>query len=425
MNSPNENNHNKYIEFLDKHKTYPHLTSTDIITIINTSNLHYSLVCSNFQKTQREHEISKWLLFELQPPLSLPLPLLLQKEQVLIDEQIVSIEKRLKELEEIATQKKPKEKINIEDTINNVGDLLHILKTYIVDDTKEYNIDLVKLNSVKPELEELNNMIGMEELKSSIIDQLFYFMQDLHLSPSGGGDFKHTVIYGPPGTGKTEIAKIMGRMFSKIGILKNNVFKKVVRNDLVAGYLGQTAIKTSNVIKECLGGVLFIDEAYSLASSNESDSYSHECIDTLCEALSAHKDNLMVIVAGYEDEMNNLFFKANKGLHSRFIWRFKIESYSAHQLSQIFQKNVHDAVWTLHTVPSDKWFDSKKDVFLHFGRDMEILFLYTKICHARRIYGKQSEVRKSISLDDLEAGFKMFQKNIHKKEAVKYPHFYL
>ncbi len=94
-----------------------------------------------------------------------------------------------------------------------------------------------------------------------------------------------------------------------MGILKNNVFRKVTRNDLVAGYLGQTAIKTKNVIQDCLGGVLFIDEAYAMANSYEDDSFSKECIDTLCEALSDHKNNLMVIIAGYENELNNSFFR--------------------------------------------------------------------------------------------------------------------
>ena len=80
------------------------------------------------------------------------------------------------------------------------------------------------------------------------------------------GDFMHTVIYGPPGTGKTEIAKIIGKIYCKMGILKKGTFKKVTRSDLIAGYLGQTALKTKDVINECLDGVLFIDEAYSLGN---------------------------------------------------------------------------------------------------------------------------------------------------------------
>jgi hypothetical protein len=321
-----------------------------------------------------------------------------------------------------------KEKIYIEGTIGNISDLLRVLNTYSLDETKEYNIDLKKLGDIRPELEELNGMIGLEEFKTSIVDQLFYFLQDLHVSHNDTSDFKHTVIYGPPGTGKTEIAKIMGRMFSKIGVLKKNIFKKVVRSDLIAGYLGQTAIKTRNVIQECLGGVLFIDEAYSLVSASGTDSYSQECVDTLCEALSDHKHDLMVIVAGYEDEMKNTFFKANRGLESRFIWRFKINDYTSHELLLIFRKKVDDSGWSLNIngVDIEKWFNSKREHFVHFGRDMEILFLYTKISHARRIYGKPPELRKQITIVDLEAGFKNFCKNtIGKKETTKYPHMYI
>ena len=116
-----------------------------------------------------------------------------------------------------------------------------------------------------------------------------------------------------PGTGKTEIAKIMGELFSNLGILKNKKFKKVTRSDLIAGYLGQTALKTRDVIKESLGGVLFIDEAYALGNQEKRDSFAKECIDTLCEALSDHKDNLMVIIAGYENDLNKCFFSYNKG----------------------------------------------------------------------------------------------------------------
>jgi hypothetical protein len=100
-------------------------------------------------------------------------------------------------------------------------------------------------------------------------------------------------------------------MYSKVGILKKDIFKKVTRTDLIAGYLGQTALKTSKVIADSIGGCLFIDEAYSLA---DNDIYSKECIDTLCEALSDHKDDLMVIIAGYENELDATFFKANSGL---------------------------------------------------------------------------------------------------------------
>jgi SpoVK/Ycf46/Vps4 family AAA+-type ATPase len=257
-------------------------------------------------------------------------------------------------------------------------------------------------------------------MKQSIVDQLLYFIQKLHKGKDSG-DFKHTVIYGPPGTGKTEIAKIIGKMYSKMGILNNSVFKKVTRSDLIGGYLGQTAIKTKKVIEECLGGVLFIDEAYSLANGEREDSYSKECLDTLCEALSDFKNDLMVIIAGYEDELNDTFFRVNRGLTSRFIWRFTMDEYNSTELMHIFKKKVIDQEWDLDDDISvkDRWFNDRKDNFKSYGRDMELLFTYTKIAHGRRIYGKDKNMRKRISLDDLNTAYDMFLKNKNvKKEKV-------
>jgi len=312
-----------------------------------------------------------------------------------------------------------KQYVEIDVSLTNLGDVLQLIENNPVKEDTEYNIDLKSLHNIKTELEQLNKMVGMKSLKSSILDQLVYFMQDLHIS-NDTSDFKHTVLYGPPGTGKTEIAKIIGKMYSKLGILKNNVFRKVTRNDLVAGYLGQTAIKTKNVIQECLGGVLFIDEAYSLANSYEDDSFSKECIDTLCEALSDHKNNLMVIIAGYENELNNSFFRSNPGLESRFMWRFKTDCYNANELKSIFQKKVDEAEWTIRESDiTDSWFEKRKEKFPSFGRDMEMLFSYTKIAHSRRIYGKAKNLRKCLNISDLDRGYEMLLENRKKEDHIK------
>ena len=122
----------------------------------------------------------------------------------------------------------------------------------------------------------------MKSLKNSIVDQILYFVQNLHRDKlNKNGDFMHTVIYGPPGTGKTEVAKIMGKIFSKMGVLSRNVFKKATRADLIAGYLGQTALKTKDLVKECLGGVLFIDEAYALGNNEKRDSFAKSLKDAV------------------------------------------------------------------------------------------------------------------------------------------------
>jgi SpoVK/Ycf46/Vps4 family AAA+-type ATPase len=276
------------------------------------------------------------------------------------------------------------------------------------------------LHKIKKPLLELNNMIGMKNLKENIVDQIIFYIQGLHTLKSNivGNDFMHTVIYGPPGTGKTEIAKIIGSIFSKMGILTKGTFKKVTRADLIAGYLGQTALKTRDVIKECLGGVLFIDEAYALGNEETRDSFSKECIDTLCEALSDHKENLMVIIAGYEVDLNNCFFNYNQGLNSRFTWRFKTDEYNAQDLYKIFLKKVNDGGWSLleNSNINVKWFEKHKKHFHFFGRDIETLFAKTKIVHSRRVFCLDSSIKKHLTIEDLDRGLEVFLKNTNKKK---------
>ena len=304
-----------------------------------------------------------------------------------------------------------KEKIIINREILDLNDLLKLLDDYPIISNTEYNIDLARIHKIKDLLIELNNMIGLHDVKNNILDQILFYVQDLHLN--NGVDYMHTVLYGLPGTGKTEIAKIIGKIFSKLGILKNDTFRKVVRSDLIAGYLGQTAIKTTKVIDEALGGVLFIDEAYALGNAEKRDSFAKECIDTLCEALSDHKNELMVIIAGYEEELNSCFFNYNQGLKSRFPWAFKTDTYTPDDLKNIFIKKVHDINWKLQ-IDKDKlldFFQSNMDIFTYFGRDMEILLLKTKIVHGRRIFCASNESKMVLTINDLENGFELFKKH--------------
>jgi SpoVK/Ycf46/Vps4 family AAA+-type ATPase len=306
-----------------------------------------------------------------------------------------------------------RETINIEAEVNNINDILKLVNTYKNDPAIKYNINIKALHDIKEPLEELNNMIGMKDLKNNIVDQILYFVQELHKGNLSSGDFMHTVIYGPPGTGKTEIAKIMGKIYSKIGILKKGTFKKVTRSDLIAGYLGQTAIKTSDVIKEALGGVLFIDEAYALGNPEKKDSFAKECIDTLCEALSDNKENLMVIVAGYEKELKESFFSFNQGLDSRFTWRFKTDDYTAEDLYNIFLKKVNDIGWEVETdskITVD-WFKKNKEYFKFYGRDIETVLAKTKIAHSKRVFCRPESEKKKITLKDLDKGFEIYLKN--------------
>jgi len=392
-------NPENFINFLDKHRERRDCRYIDFMNLLNTINYDYinnNFADTNFTGTNYYsiYSPSRWNTRS-------SYDIWMKKHEIDISTNFIA---------------KEKEKKNIDVVVEKLEDLLKIINENEYSADIEYNIDLKSLHNVKNELIKLNNMIGMNSMKKSILDQMLYFIQGLHKGQNVS-EFKHTVIYGQPGTGKTEVAKIVGEMYAKLGILKNNVFRKVTRNDLIAGYLGQTALKTRKVIDECLGGVLFIDEAYSLASSDNSDIYSKECIDTICEALSDHKDNLMVIIAGYKEELEETFFKANRGLESRFIWRFMMDKYTPAEMMKIFKKKVAENEWSFEDEEkiTEKWFIEKKNDFTSFGRDMELLLSYTKISHGRRIYGKDIEVRKKISLEDMNKGFEMMLANKTKK----------
>jgi SpoVK/Ycf46/Vps4 family AAA+-type ATPase len=320
------------------------------------------------------------------------------------------------------------ERVDICCEVNCIADLLRIVEDNPVAENVEYNINMSALHRISEPLRKLDAMVGMDSLKERVVDQIIYFIQDLHKNEKDKGDkgdkenkgdkssgvfndYMHTVIYGPPGTGKTEVAQLIGAIFSRMGVLRKNRFKKVTRSDLIAGYLGQTAIKTADVIKECLGGVLFIDEAYALGSTDKRDSFSKECIDTLCEAMSDHKSDLMVIVAGYEKDLDECFFSANPGLNSRFSWRYKIDDYTPEHLAKIYEKKAHDCGWALYEPIRADWFESNMCYFKCYGRDMETLLSRAKIAHGRRIFGSSDDQKRRLTRSDLEKGMTMFLSN--------------
>ena len=310
-------------------------------------------------------------------------------------------------------KKNPNKKINISVNITNLKDLIEMIDNYPIIENIDYNINMEILNRIKPCLIDLNNMIGIKNLKNHIVDQLLYFLQNFHKTQHHN-DFMHTVIYGPPGTGKTEIAKILGSIFSSINVLSKSSFNKVTRSDLIAGYLGQTAIKTKEVIQNSLGGVLFIDEAYSLGNNEKRDSFAKECLDTLCESLTDHKDDLMVIIAGYEEQLDECFFAYNPGLNSRFTWRFHTDKYTPNELKEILIKKIHHINWSYsEDFIDDKWFDKNYDYFLSYGRDIETFLTKIKIAHSRRVFCLDDSNKKYITKIDIEEGFKIYLANNH------------
>tara|TARA_B100001057_G_scaffold198759_3_gene199331 strand:- start:2177 stop:3358 length:1182 start_codon:yes stop_codon:yes gene_type:complete len=302
-----------------------------------------------------------------------------------------------------------KQNIFLNKPINEFNDLIKLLNEFPIVDNANFNINLDKLHDIKSELVQLNNIIGNNTIKNNILNQILFYIQNFHLKT--GINYMHTVINGPPGTGKTEIAKIIGKIFSKLGILKNGTFKKVVRADLIAGYLGQTALKTKKVIEEACGGVLFIDEAYSLGNAEKRDSFSKECIDTLCEALSDNREKLMVIIAGYEDELETCFFNYNPGLKSRFPWVFKTDKSTPGELKQIFFQKIKNINWKIEKIDNleEIFFDKYKEYFKNYGRDMELLLMKITICHSKRVFFLNNSLKTLINKEDLDNGFENFK----------------
>lgn len=318
-----------------------------------------------------------------------------------------------------------RQKIRLVVEIDDLIDLIEFSKRidvdYLISSDIEYNIDLQMLKNLLPDMINLNNMIGQNKIKNQVANLILYY--SLHLNKKED-DLLHTIIDGEPGTGKTEFAQKIAKIYLKMGVLKRDVFKKVKRSDLIAGYLGQTALKTQDILNEVKGGVLFIDEAYSLGNNSgkdSGDSYSKECIDLLNQSLTEMRDKpddyFIMIVAGYKEDLKKSFFGVNDGLERRFSINFSMESYSSNDLVKIFIKKVKDNYWNiLDDAIDEKFIEDNKQYFKYHGGDMELLFMKCKVAHSKNLIRGKNDNKSVLNKNDIIDGMKIFIDNSNVRE---------
>ena len=295
--------------------------------------------------------------------------------------------------------------------IKNIEDLIRIGNSYNSKKRKRHNLNLKNLNNLVEPLTELLNMIGMVDIKKIIFDQIIYYLQNLD---DKNVDMLHTVIVGPPGVGKTQLTHIIAKIYNRLGFLKTDNVICAKRDDLVAEYVGQTAPKTRKVLEKALGGVLLLDEVYSLSPNSEKD-FSKEAIDMINMYLSEHCHDLVCVIAGYKKPTYENFLTQNEGLARRFTHHYEIKGYNSEELTLIFKKYVEENKWSILCtndliIPI---IEKNMKQFPNFGGDMTTLFSCCKKTHSKRLLlipteNELQDTKKKLSITDIETGINLF-----------------
>lgn len=277
---------------------------------------------------------------------------------------------------------------------------------------KESRVEVISHESFEDLYTKLDSLIGLDKVKNTVRDLISYHHIQMLRGKAGlkiPNRTLHLAFLGNPGTGKTTVARIVGKMYRELGLLSKGHFLEVSRTDLIAGYQGQTALKVKEVIEKAKGGVLFIDEAYSLTENDHSDSYGRECLTELTKALEDYRKDLVVIVAGYTDLMKS-FFESNPGLKSRFNTFIEFNDYSSVELVEIFMQMCQQDDYAVSEECKQELSNiiasevSIKTGKFANGRFVRNLYEDVLMNHARRLSSSENitpEQLSSLTLEDL------------------------
>ena len=277
------------------------------------------------------------------------------------------------------------------------------MSRYLAAYINKHGRQLPSLNKVDVE-KILDEMIGMQDIKDKLREFEAYTKFKKRRAAGGKampGANTHMAFLGNPGTGKTTVARIVAQIMFNIGLLRKNTVVEVQRKDLIGQYVGQTAIKTQGVIDKAMGGVLFIDEAYSITATESKQDYGGECVATLIKAMEDHKDDLVVIFAGYVDEMSQ-FMESNPGLKSRIGYTFDFKDYEPEELARMFVVKMEKNGFELEDGVEEK----VKEIARYFkesddfgnGRFIDSLVQDTLVRHSQSLDESKMDI---ISADDV------------------------